>query len=386
MKKLLVFWFVLLSIVLAAPRVVNLHSLPEHMRSYKNYIVVLVHGMGSSAEVWGDLRSRLSELVADPGFAEHIYAYTLDNPYSEYYGNAAELGDRSRSDNWLDKARREFIAKHPDWLAEKIPKKFILLTHSMGALAARSYIYSDTLAASGINPENFPRGFYQNDVKKALFIAPTHKGSSMADFVFHYMASDEGYRFGTSSLLKQLLDFAGGKAENFAQYAQQRNSLLDPRGNLPVINEIPFTEDALKKYLTDLVWADYARTVEEREAARTRARENLDKELRQTLKDRLFEYTNVRTEPGQSAPLFSGSWFEEQMRTGLVFTLEQLAEVIFNAYQGVRGQADTLEDFTAYLRGLDLQKIWDNEAGRINTKMQAEGFSFYRFRIPNNLY
>jgi len=385
MKKIVAVLFCLLGLSLAAPRIVNLHGLPEHMQSYKNYIVVLVHGMSSSAEAWDDIRSRLSELVGDQDFAGHIYAYTMDKPYAAYYGNAGQLGDRSRADNWLDKARREFITKHPDWPDDKIPKKFILLTHSMGALAARSYIYSDTLAASGVNPENFPHGFYQNDIKKALFIAPTHRGSSMADFIFHYMASDEGYKFGAHNLLKQLMILTGSRADEFAHYAQNRNSLLNPRENLPVINEIAFTEDMLKKYLTDLVQADYAKTVEEREAMRVLAREKLDEELHQTLKDRLFEYTNVRTEPGKNAPLFSGEWFAETLRTGMVFALEQLAEIIFNAYIEARGQVDQVEDFIAYLCDLDLQRIWNNESDRINTKMQAEGFSFYyQIKVDKN--
>ncbi|MDR1453829.1 MAG: alpha/beta fold hydrolase [Candidatus Margulisbacteria bacterium] len=179
---------------------VNLRALPEHMRSYKNYLVVFVHGMGSDAEAWTELKKRLPDLVGDPDFAGHLYAYTLSDPNAAYYGNAAELKD------WLSAARREFIAAHPDWPPDKIPAKFILLTHSMGALTARSYIYSDTLAAARVDAKNFPRGFYQDDVQKAVFLAPPHRGSSMADFIYHYMLSDQGYYIGSAGVLRQAWD------------------------------------------------------------------------------------------------------------------------------------------------------------------------------------
>ncbi|MDR2429003.1 MAG: hypothetical protein LBD62_04280, partial [Candidatus Margulisbacteria bacterium] len=179
---------------------VNLRALPEHMRSYKNYLVVFVHGMNGDAKAWTELKKRLPELVGDPDFAGHLFAYTLANPNTAYYGNAAELKD------WLAAARREFITAHPDWPPDKIPAKFILLTHSMGALTARSYIYSDALAESRVNPKNFPRGFYQDDVQKAVFLAPPHRGSSMADFIYHYMLSDEGYHVGAANVLRQARD------------------------------------------------------------------------------------------------------------------------------------------------------------------------------------
>ncbi|MDR1114449.1 MAG: alpha/beta fold hydrolase, partial [Candidatus Margulisbacteria bacterium] len=179
---------------------VNLRGLPEHMRSYKNYLVIFVHGMGSDAAAWTELKQRLPELVGDPDFAGHLYAYTFSAPNAAYYGNAAELKD------WLTAARGQFIAAHPDWPPEKIPNKFILLTHSMGALSARAYIYSDTLAATHVQDKYFPRGFYQDDVQKAVFLAPPHRGSSMADFIFYYMLSDEGYYVGTTGILRQAWD------------------------------------------------------------------------------------------------------------------------------------------------------------------------------------
>ncbi|MDR1324204.1 MAG: hypothetical protein LBK68_07205, partial [Candidatus Margulisbacteria bacterium] len=92
MKK--IFLLLLLCAWLAAEiQPVNLRGLPEHMRSYKNYLVVFVHGMGSDAEAWTELKQRLPELVGDPDFAGHLYAYTFSAPNAAYYGNAAELKD-----------------------------------------------------------------------------------------------------------------------------------------------------------------------------------------------------------------------------------------------------------------------------------------------------
>ncbi|MDR2430713.1 MAG: alpha/beta fold hydrolase [Candidatus Margulisbacteria bacterium] len=384
MRRLFILLAVLLALAPAELKPVTLRELPEHMRSYKNYIVVMVHGMGGSAAVWDDLKNRLSELVGDPDFATHLYAYSLEEPYAAYYGNAAELGDRRNEHNWLSRARQEFAAAHPGLPAEKIPRKFILLTHSMGALAARSYIYSDTLAASRVKPEEFSAGFYQNDVKKTVFISPTHRGSSMADFIFYYMASDSGYHFGASGLLRRLLETFGQQTDDFSSYAASRAA--PPAGQeLPVINEIAFREEDLKNYLVEFIKADFAATAEEKAVLRAAAREKADQKLQAELKDRLFEYAKVDAAAGQQAPLFTGGWFKEQVRQASVFTLEKMADALYAGYAELRGQTDNLSDALDYARNFDVQKLWDEQKEKINAQLGEQGYSFlFQIRVDKN--
>jgi hypothetical protein len=47
----------------------------------------------------------------------------------------------------------------------EVPTKFILITHSMGNMAARLYIYSNELAGQG---KYFDKGFYKGDVEKVV--------------------------------------------------------------------------------------------------------------------------------------------------------------------------------------------------------------------------
>ena len=58
-----------------------------------------------------------------------------------------------------------------------VPKKFILMPHSMGNLSTRLYIYSNELAAEG---KFFDKGFYKGDVSKIVFVGSPLKGTDMA--------------------------------------------------------------------------------------------------------------------------------------------------------------------------------------------------------------
>ncbi|MGE4169893.1 MAG: hypothetical protein AB7F28_04155 [Candidatus Margulisiibacteriota bacterium] len=74
--------------------------------------------------------------------------------------------------------RSEFIYDSIDKIpASIVPKKYILITHSMGNLSTRLYIYSNELAKKG---EQFREGFYQNDIAKVVFVAPPLEGSNVA--------------------------------------------------------------------------------------------------------------------------------------------------------------------------------------------------------------
>jgi len=58
-----------------------------------------------------------------------------------------------------------------------VPKKFILMPHSMGNLSTRLYIYSNELSEKG---KFFDKGFYKGDVEKVVFLAAPLRGSDMA--------------------------------------------------------------------------------------------------------------------------------------------------------------------------------------------------------------
>jgi hypothetical protein len=58
-----------------------------------------------------------------------------------------------------------------------VPRKYILMPHSMGNLSTRLYIYSNELAADG---KFFDKGFYKGDVEKVVFLAAPLRGSDLA--------------------------------------------------------------------------------------------------------------------------------------------------------------------------------------------------------------
>ena len=79
----------------------------------------------------------------------------------------------------LPNGNKDKIVKDPldPRLEAIVPKKVILMPHSMGNLSTRLYIYSNELAAEG---KFFDKGFYKGDVEKVVFINPPLKGSDMA--------------------------------------------------------------------------------------------------------------------------------------------------------------------------------------------------------------
>ncbi|MFC1517942.1 Ig-like domain repeat protein [Candidatus Margulisiibacteriota bacterium] len=188
MKKLAIFIFFLLVTIMYC----NSAQAETPIKSYKNYLIVMVHGISSSAEdTWynGEGNDLKRYLEKDLNLKGYVYAYDFDDPYGAPEAEGRELGmsGYQGQKRWLDKARDDFVAwfrsasgygREP--MDEEIPKKYILITHSMGGLAARSYIFSDTLAQ--IPSLKLDQGYYKNDVKKTVFITVPHTGSSMATF------------------------------------------------------------------------------------------------------------------------------------------------------------------------------------------------------------
>ena len=137
---------------------------------------------------------RLQEyLENDLGLDGYVYAYSFNDGNGSSRIAYKELGDRDynnqahyinkygkeismRGKSWLEKARDDF----KDWFMSKngrdpredeIPQKYIFITHSMGNMPARLYIYSKYIMGNDI---------YRNDVDKVVFIAPPFCGSDMA--------------------------------------------------------------------------------------------------------------------------------------------------------------------------------------------------------------
>ncbi|MGE4169707.1 MAG: hypothetical protein AB7F28_03205 [Candidatus Margulisiibacteriota bacterium] len=61
--------------------------------------------------------------------------------------------------------------------ASIVPKKYIIISHSMGNFSTRLYIYSNELAE---RKWLFTKGFYRNDVVKAVMVAAPTEGSELA--------------------------------------------------------------------------------------------------------------------------------------------------------------------------------------------------------------
>lgn len=374
LKKIKSFFLVLLFLFCLAGaaelKPVNFRELPEHMRSYKNYLIVLVHGMNSSAEIWeeNNIPNLLAEYVGDPSFQEHVFAYTFNNPNSSYHENAAQIGDRQNSENWLSRARREFRAKHPSLTEAELPQKYILITHSMGALSARSYIYSDSLASSTVDSDNFKYGFYENDIKKVVFVAPTHVGSSMADFLFYYMASGEGYDKEASGLLKQIintLDLKNDTFESAWQKAQQKAQevfndylqILKAEQNNPawadalsadnLVLDAQVSKEQLRDYLKEIitVYYDEAQSIagateldiiaQARAVAAGKIKTIKDQIITDLQKSMLNYSGTYRTE---TASAYAGdlaynnnNWFKEKASEAIAIAVEKFSEEIYQA-------------------------------------------------------
>jgi hypothetical protein len=122
-------------------------------------------------------------LMGDGKMASYVSAL------NEYYPTGVEWGK-----SFLEQAREDFkgwylksdknkgadgfpiysdVSQIPD---ADVPTKFILITHSMGNMAARLYIYSNELAAEG---KYFKEGFYKGDVEKVVMVAAPLEGSDL---------------------------------------------------------------------------------------------------------------------------------------------------------------------------------------------------------------
>ena len=133
-------------------------------------------------------------------------AYSADRQRDEYWSYMPSLDKYfptgvEPGNSWLEQAQKDWkiwylgsadnfrvlpngnleqiIQKLDDPRLEKlVPKKYVLMAHSMGGVSTRLYIYSNEMAASGDNA--FDKGFYEDDVAKVVFINPPLKGSDAA--------------------------------------------------------------------------------------------------------------------------------------------------------------------------------------------------------------
>lgn len=152
----------------------GISSFADPVSSSPNYLIILIHGIGSNykgafIEEYGNLEKYLKQ---DLGLDGYVYGYDFLNSKGSNIDHAKELADPSYPDNWFVRARNEFI----DWYASNqkppidpkdvpesvIPDKYILIAHSEGGLAARAYLTSD---------------FYNNDVEKLITVDTPHLGS-----------------------------------------------------------------------------------------------------------------------------------------------------------------------------------------------------------------
>jgi|GEM_PF-3387628 flagellar hook assembly protein FlgD len=173
----------------------------EGTDTYKDYLFILVHGMNAKQGIfegkdpYGNLKAYLENNL---GLKGRVYAYTFNDINGSNRDHAKEFADPTNTNNWLKRAKEEFIRYIADKkyrgdvsrvTSSEIPSKYIILAHSMGHLAVRSYIYSDTVFA------NEGGGFYQDDIAKVVFISPPFLGSDqvMASLGFWLSATGKDY-------------------------------------------------------------------------------------------------------------------------------------------------------------------------------------------------
>lgn len=179
-----------------------------------NYLYVLVHSKGTNSGIFDGRKkidqfgiefSRLKQYLESEFTLEgYVYSYDLSNNELDIAHQGWELGDRnydnpgaipsrdpkSEDDKhkilkpngqglcMLEQAKEDFktwyAQKHPpmkpnDVPNSVIPKDYILITHCMGGLAARHYIYGKN--------QNGQR-YYRNDIAKVIFISTPQLGAN----------------------------------------------------------------------------------------------------------------------------------------------------------------------------------------------------------------
>ena len=241
MKIVKQIYFILLISLFCLCSVVNATDDPLH--SYKDYLIIMVHGVGASYHTWvgqdykeSQEHDKLYEYLTNPiekgglNCSGNVFVYSFSEESGYIPQNIQELGNPNfknpathiNGDNtkfeaiqskcWIEQARWDYakriadksidfddandvLKKRPDL----IPKKIIFITHSMGNFAVRGYILSDELAArgafdnvSGVTSRNAVwsessvknQGFYRGDVDKVVFVDPVLLGSETPTFVY----------------------------------------------------------------------------------------------------------------------------------------------------------------------------------------------------------
>jgi len=175
-------------------------------------------GLGAITVAEG--RSIGGDFVNLTGSAARQRANCLNNPTitkvgSGYFGNTAQTFWLKKKFRWehassndveykghtgpfLELAKEDYAQWHKlrynqnDVPNEEVPKKFILIGHSMGGLTARDYITGS---------------FYQGDVDKLITLDSPHEGSGIADYIelWHESSEDwEGENTALSGLVTSL--------------------------------------------------------------------------------------------------------------------------------------------------------------------------------------
>lgn len=147
----------------------------EGTETYKDYLFILVHGIKADSGVFtgqrdlGDLKNYLENNLDLTG---RVFCYNFKDINGSNRAAAEEFGNRFYNNDapgmnakcWLDKAKDDFFNDKRN-AGKPLPSKFIVITHSMGNMAVRSYIYSEKVFGAG-------KGFYNDDIAKVVFIAP----------------------------------------------------------------------------------------------------------------------------------------------------------------------------------------------------------------------
>ena len=222
-------------------------------RSNPNYLVLLVHGIGSNRSAFTSYGNLKSFLENDLGLEGYVWAYDFSDNMQSNSKNAVEFGDKQNGSTykldfetgrytkyegkcWLEQSRDDFIAWYTNKYgsspeASQIPEKYIVIAHSMGGLGVREYINSS---------------YYGGEIEKLITVDTPHLGADGAEWFKNFKRMD-------ATVLKAL--FAYGFDNGIQYLLSVAPTILTTTLDNVYVSSAHYTTNFLSERITS-AWSD----------------------------------------------------------------------------------------------------------------------------------